>query len=161
TGSAGGFFAASLSLSEGDQLVMVAVTDSAGQSAQSSRAVSIDRTAPTLSLTRPGANPATVDEAPLLIQGTGSDLHLASLTVAGNPVQVLAGGFSQSVALPNGTSSVLIEAVDLAGNRTTLQQEFVVNGVPPSVTVLDPADGSTASSAAITVRAKATAASAV
>jgi RHS repeat-associated protein len=153
TGSSGGFFAASLALSEGDQLITVAVTDSGGQSAQSQRAVSVDRTAPLLSLTRPTANPATVSESPFLIQGTVSDLHLAEVRVGGSPVSVLAGSFSGSVALPTGSSTVVIEAVDLAGNRTSIQQQFTVNGVLPSVSILSPSDGSEAPSAVITVRA--------
>src|SRR5215470_17145659 len=119
----------------------------------SPRAVSIDRTAPLLSLTRPTTNPATVNESPFLIQGTVSDVHLAEVRVGGSPVSVLAGSFSGSVALPTGSSTVLIEAVDLAGNRSSISQQFTVNGVPPSVSILSPSDGSEAPSAVITVRA--------
>jgi large repetitive protein len=152
--AAAGSFAASLTLPEGDTVLAFQLTDARGQTVSDTRAISVDRTPPLITLTRPTSNPAAVTESPYLLQGTASDSHLAEVRVNGVPVPTLAGGFSSSVTLPSGETSVLIEAVDLAGNRSSLTQVFSVSGIPPSVTILSPADGSESPTAVASVRAR-------
>jgi RHS repeat-associated protein len=154
-------FSATLSPSEGDLDVAATVTDGTGATATAHAPVHIDRTPPLLTVTRPATNPAVVSESPYLLQGTASDVNLSAVTVGGNPVQVIAGAFQAAVPLAQGETDVVITASDLAGNQTSFTQHFSVSSLPPLITVLDPADGSEAATAVITVRVRVTATSAV
>jgi hypothetical protein len=117
------YFSIALTLVEGDQVVRIAATDASGRSASAQRSVSVDRTPPYLAITRPAANPAEASESPDLIPGTAGDIHLTSVTVAGQDAVVLGGQFSASVALQSGDNAIAVVARDLAGNtsQTTLQ----------------------------------------
>ncbi|HZI12096.1 MAG TPA: Ig-like domain-containing protein, partial [Myxococcus sp.] len=149
-------FSASLALLEGPRTVSVAVRDALGRTATAQRSVVVDRTAPFIEITRPVANPAQVTESPYLLQGTVGDANLASVTVRGEPVAVVAGSFSVPVALSAGDNAIAVDAVDLAGNRRSVVQHLVIESVPPAVTILQPLDGTEAESAIIEVRAQVT-----
>ncbi|MHB8878506.1 MAG: Ig-like domain-containing protein, partial [Myxococcaceae bacterium] len=148
---AGSTFAASLALPEGAQSVEVEVTDALNRTASASLSVTVDRTPPVLTITRPGSNPAAVAESPFRLEGTAGDVHLAGVTIDGSPVVVLAGGFSAAVPLQAGNNSILIEARDSAGNRSSVTQVLQISGLPPVVAITSPADGSSAQDSTATV----------
>jgi len=91
-------------------------------------------------------------ESPFEIRGVVGDPHLDRVLV-GDQVATVAGGmFSASVPLQPGSNSIVVDAIDLAGNHQSIVQEIVASNVAPSVTILEPAPGSEATSAVITVR---------
>ena len=147
-------FSQSLTLPEGEHLLNIVVTDADGRSASTTRSVTVDRTAPSLVVTRPAASPVTVSESPYLIQGTVGDTHLAGVTVQGMPVTVLGGSFSTPVQLTMGQTVVSVVASDRAGNQTRREVVLNVENAPPLVTVLEPASGSEASASTVQVRAR-------
>ncbi len=147
-------FSQSLSLPEGEHTLNLVVTDAEGRSASTSRTVTVDRTAPSLVVTRPAASPITVSESPYLIQGTVGDTHLAGVTVQDMPVSVVGGSFSASVPLARGQTVVSVVASDRAGNQTRRELVLNVENAPPLITVLEPASGSEAASATVRVRAR-------
>lgn len=147
-------FSQSLTLPEGEHALDLVVTDAEGRSASSSRRVTVDRTLPTLEITRPAASPVTVSESPYLVQGTVGDTHLAGVTVQGVPVTVLGGTFSTPVALAMGQTLVSVVASDQAGNQRRRDLVLNVENAPPLVTVLEPASGSEASTSTVRVRAR-------
>lgn len=147
-------FSQSLSLPEGEHTLNLVVTDADGRTASTSRTVTVDRTAPSLVVTRPAASPVTVSESPYLIQGTVGDTHLAGVTVQDVPVSVVGGSFSASVPLSRGQTVVSVVASDRAGNQERRELVLNVENAPPLITVLEPASGSEAASATVRVRAR-------
>ncbi len=147
-------FTYAAALPEGRHRFEVEVVDALGRSARASRTVDIDRTPPTLTLLRPLANPATATQTPLLIEGLAGDLNLSRVEVAGTPVPVLAGRFTTAVPLVAGTQTIRIIAYDAALNTSTVDLVVEVSGLPPSVAILEPLDGSEAPSSTVTVVAQ-------
>ncbi|QDF05351.1 RHS repeat-associated core domain-containing protein [Myxococcus xanthus] len=147
-------FSQSLSLPEGEHTLNLVVTDAEGRSASTSRTVTVDRTVPSLVVTRPAASPITVSESPYLIQGTVGDTHLAGVMVQDVPVSVVGGSFSASVPLSRGQTVVSVVASDRAGNQERRELVLNVENAPPLITVLEPTSGSEAASATVRVRAR-------
>ncbi|MBL8918245.1 MAG: Ig-like domain-containing protein, partial [Myxococcaceae bacterium] len=153
-----GEYSGQVAAPEGDFLVSVSVTDSAGATAQAQRTISVDRTAPTITLVRPASNPATATSALVTIEGTAADLHLAEVRVDGLAVATLAGRFVTDVTLSTGRTSIVVEAADQVGNRSFFTQRFDASGLPPTVTILAPADGANVDEPVVHVRARVNAA---
>ncbi|WP_167509051.1 Ig-like domain-containing protein, partial [Corallococcus sicarius] len=145
-------FSVSVALLEGPQTLTLVVKDALGRVASAVRDVSVDRTAPSLVLTQPTTNPATVTQSPFLLKGTAGDAHLARVTVGGVAATVVAGSFAVPVTLQAGSNTLVVVAEDLAGNVRVRNQVLNIISVPPQVTVLAPADGTEAATDEIDVR---------
>jgi len=154
-------FATTLALPDGDHTLAVAVSDRGGRTASASRSIAVDSTAPTLDITRPASSPAQVTESPYRLQGTVGDPHLATVTVQGNPVTVVGGAFAASVPLTVGNNDVTIAAEDVLGHATVRTVRLTVTRLAPSVTILEPIDGSSVRSPVVHVRARVAAGSAL
>ncbi|HEX8698661.1 MAG TPA: hypothetical protein VF815_07485, partial [Myxococcaceae bacterium] len=141
---AGRQFSAAMALPEGSTVLHVRAVDALGRVAEARRQVRVDQTPPFLEVTRPEQPETAVSESPYLVEGLAGDAYLGGVTVNGSPVLVLAGRFSASVPLVAGANTVQIEAVDLAGNRAQATRTLTVEGLPPQLTVLEPAEGSEA-----------------
>jgi RHS repeat-associated protein len=137
-------FSAALALPEGSTVLHVRAVDALGRVTEARRQVRVDQTPPFLEVTRPEQPETTVSESPYLVEGMAGDAYLGGVTVNGSPVLVLAGRFSASVPLVAGANTVEVEAVDLAGNRSRATRILTVEGLPPRLTVLEPAQGSEA-----------------
>ena len=137
-------FSATLVLPEGSTLLHVRAVDALGRVADTRRRVRVDQTPPFLEVTRPEQPVTEVSESPYRVEGIVGDAYLGGVTVNAVPVLVLAGHFSASVPLVAGDTSVEVEAVDLAGNRSRVVRTLRVDGLPPRLTVLEPAEGSEA-----------------
>ncbi len=156
------YYSAALAIAEGDHAMQVVVTDARGRTASVQRTMSVDRTAPYLTVNQPSSNPAVVTSSPYRLEGTVGDAHLSSVTVNGNPAVVLAGMYGATVSLSPGNNDFFIEATDLAGNRTSLTQRLTINGgTPPTVQIVEPMDGATVASRVVTVRVSVTAFAAI
>ncbi len=152
-------FSASLALAEGTHVLHLAVTDAKGRQSSVDRTIYVDRTEPFLAITRPGTNPAQVNESPYRLEGQVGDANLADVTVNGYPVAVIAGQFSTLVSVHAGDNDVVVEARDLAGNLRHLVQRLSVSSVPPDVVILDPLDGTESKDPIVTVQVRVTATS--
>jgi len=137
-------FSASLALPEGSSVLRVRAVDALGRASEVRRQVRVDQTPPFLEVTRPELPTTTVTESPYLVEGLAGDAYLGGVTVNGEPALVLAGRFSATVPLVPGDNSVVVEAVDLAGNRARVTRTLRVDGMPPRLRVLEPAEGSEA-----------------
>jgi RHS repeat-associated protein len=149
------YFGAALDLAEGDQVIVVEAKDAAGNGGAAQRTVSVDTTPPYLSVTRPAAATSQVTESPYLVEGDVGDVHLASVTVNGQLASLLAGHFSAAVPLAAGANDVTVVARDLAGNEASKVVRLEVSALPPTVVVLEPADGREAAAASVRVRVSA------
>jgi hypothetical protein len=84
--------------------------------ATTSITVRLDRTPPLVSITSPTVG-TPVSPGPLTVRGIAADaMSEASATCNGQPAAEVEAGFSCEVLVPAGPSSIVVEAVDQAGN---------------------------------------------
>ena len=126
-----------LVVSEGaDQIINGQAFDVAGNSATASHTVSIDKTAPSLSITSPLVG-AVFTEATMTVDGLVSDAG-ATPSVTVNGVSVVLnqdGSFSQPFTLSEGMNDIVVIASDVAGNITENHLQVTLNSnVVPQIT---------------------------
>jgi len=115
-------------LSEGVNTVEVTVYDTAGNYTTKSFKVISDTKPPVIDVTLP----ETVSSQELTVKGTVVDLvtGVQSVTVNDNPVILtLEGNFETKLALSPGANTVIIEATDNVGNKST--KSFTVSYIQP------------------------------
>src|SRR5262249_27126135 len=112
------------------------VTDRAGNSATAHASVSLDRTAPAVTITSP-ANGVTVAANPLSVSGSVSDLlsGVGSVSCSGVPALVAGSSFSCSVPLGPGDNTITVVARDLAANSGSAQVGVNLLPAPIAVTI--------------------------
>jgi hypothetical protein len=133
-------------LLEGANVIAVNATDTAGNTGGTSVVVIRDTTPPSVTVTAPpagavlGESPATLEAAvsdatSTLVSFTGSDL-VFSLPPGG-------GSITGSVALVEGENSIVIRAVDAAGNATEVTHVVILDLTAPLVSIDSPAGNAT------------------
>jgi uncharacterized repeat protein (TIGR03803 family) len=141
--------------------LFLTATDSLGNTSDTLvQTVVSDTIPPVITLTHP-ANGASLNASVFEVDGTVVDANPPStITVNGQTVPLLANGvFGCNVTLPVGPASqnIVVIAVDLAGNQTTLTSPVTIasatNNNPPSIVILSPASYATVPTANITVTA--------
>lgn len=107
---------------EGLLTVSATGTDLASNSStDQTKHITIDHTAPIITVTTPSSNPATVSEASLTVRGTASDnVTLLSLTSSDRHTLTGTSLWEQPLTLTSGENTVTYTATDAAGNSTTL-----------------------------------------
>lgn len=138
----GGELRLTVPLEEGGNLLAVVATDRFGRQARAFATVTLDTHPPTLVLAapRPGqiTNGATVGVA-----GEASDENgVAGVEVNGASVSLSGGAFALDVLVGEGTSTLVVRAVDPVGNAKVESVE-VSRFTLPEVTITSPADLST------------------
>ncbi|HKZ86624.1 MAG TPA: Ig-like domain-containing protein [Anaerolineae bacterium] len=101
----------------------------------------VDRVAPVISLASPLAGSA-VNTTTITVSGAASDgLGVASIIIdtGAGTTTVPGGSFAQPITLPEGTHTITVTAVDLAGNTATATRTFTVDLAAPQYTVFLPA----------------------
>ncbi|MEM6793799.1 MAG: Ig-like domain-containing protein, partial [Acidobacteriota bacterium] len=132
---AGGAFSYAFDLEEGPQTVQLVADGPGGQTAIL-HALTVDTLAPALVLTSPTST--VVSGTPLLVSGTVSEPHLASITVGGVPALENAGAWSAEIAgLTEGSQTLEVRAADTLGNASVLQVPVFLDSAPPQITVLE------------------------
>jgi hypothetical protein len=113
----GGNFSHTVSLDDGDHTVTVTATDAAGNVGNKEITVTIDTTAPVVTITNPleGAKYST---SSVTIQGTVNDPDIAQVDVNGQSVAVSNGTFSVTLTLTEGSNLVSVTATDAANNSS-------------------------------------------
>jgi hypothetical protein len=111
-----GSFSTSITLAAGENTITVVATDDAGNEATAEMTVTLDATAPVVTVNSPADNLAT-DVSAVTVSGTVDD---SAATVLVNGIQVhpnAQGGWSVSVGLSEGSNTITVSAVDAAGNQ--------------------------------------------
>ena len=134
-----GSFSETLSLSEGENTIVLSATDAFENEAQTSATtiVTLDTDAPTVTLSAP----ATSNDATVSVSGSvtdASDITTAQLEVNGfSETLTLAsdGSFNTDVALSEGSNSLVVSATDEYGNTGTESTETVVDTTAPDVSL--------------------------
>jgi len=103
--------------------------------------VYLDTVPPVLTVTQPDEGLITNRDA-VTVAGTVRDDHLDTVTVQGEPVQVIETSFSTRVLLTeeDGPNVIVVVAVDKAGNRSEITRTVVKDTTPPAISEMAPAE---------------------
>lgn len=118
------------------QLVNGVARDRAGNTAEASVTINIDKTPPQLAITSPSPG-AVVDKPSLTVTGTVSDAlsGIASVTCNGTAASLSAETFTCSLTLVPGSNTITVSATDVAGNPSTAAIEVTfaqaLDEIPP------------------------------
>lgn len=147
-----GSFSHALLLKAGDNLIQTVVTDLGGNQTTDSRTIRLDQTAPELAITSPADNSKTA-LADLLLTGTINETATVSIKLADaeQPVSLNDTGFSAQLILKPGINTIIITAIDLAGNSSSLKRTVIYDDQKPSLAVTVPAQDIRTNKADLTI----------
>ncbi|MEE8575039.1 MAG: Ig-like domain-containing protein, partial [Thermodesulfobacteriota bacterium] len=148
--SAGVFTATGIGLTEGSNTITATATDGLGNSSSATISVSLDSTAPVISITSPTDGSITTDSS-VTVSGTVDD-NSASITVNGVTATVSAGTFTATgVTLAEGANTITATATDGAGNSSSSSISITLDTSAPAISITSPTGGSTTTASSITV----------
>ncbi len=155
--SSDGTFTYDITITSGQTMVDVIATDLAGNTAEITRTIVMDDTAPGLTVVLP----LTVSSSDTVISGivTGLDSEVGpvSVTINGVPVTVNSDGtFALAVTLLEGPNDFTIVVTDAAGNSYTLQKSITLDSTAPTLSATVP---STSASSSLSISGSTTGAS--
>ncbi len=134
-----GNFSTLVHLSTGENLVLVKAVDPAGNVYTATLTIMVATEPPWIHLEAPEQG-ARYDHRAVRVLGTVQEG--STLTINGKPITLKQGLIDELVALPEGASTITVEAMDPAGNLNTVTRTVIVDTVPPVLT-LDPAPATT------------------
>ncbi len=136
-----GSFSGPVALTEGTNILSVTATDAAGNTTTQVRQVTLDTHPPVLAVSAP-ANGLITNQPTVSVSGSETDATAVTVTVNGTPLAVGPDGhFSGSVALTEGSNTLITVATDAAGNATTDTRTVTLDTHPPVLAVTAPTDG--------------------
>mgnify|MGYP001050745809 CR=1 FL=1 len=139
---ADGAFSIALFLAEGANTLTAEAVDSAGNSAAAPVQVNVDTTPPFIDVLSPQNNDL-LTTASITISGRAVDTNLAAVTLAGQGAAISGENFTFSnINLSEGYNSLLIEATDMAGNRSSYTLTVTLDSTAPEITQITPAQDS-------------------
>lgn len=134
-----GLFTRSLQLPEGAVEIRITASDLAGNLSTVVRHITIDRTAPKITLDQPLLSPTS--RMKLHLSGLVDDPK-ATLRLNGQPVTLdSAGRFTWDLPLQEGLNAVSFRATDLAGNEGVLEGSVQRDTTAPLITLSSPMEG--------------------
>lgn len=136
----GNAFAATVLLEEGFNDILVVATDGIGNQRSAGVGVTLDTVPPQLALTTPGEGQLVNGNSVRVAGEAADDSGVGRVTVDDTEVPLVDGSFATDVELPEeGPRTIVVAAVDLAGNSTEVHRE-VVRFSLPEVAITSPAD---------------------
>ena len=132
---------------DGDHEIIAYANDTAGNIGSYRIVVTVDNTAPQVSISQPANN--SVVNGTVVIQLSSSDVHpdTAWLVIDGTQVQSWSGDgiFTYSwdtTSKPDGLHEIMAYANDTLGNQANYRIVVTVDNTPPSVSISEPANNS-------------------
>lgn len=149
-----GTFSVSVTLVDGTNSIITIATDNANNTATDTRTITLDRTAPALTITLPADNSVT-GKTFAEISGSVDDPN-ATVTAKVNSdtatTAVMSGtNFIATLHLTSGLNTVYITATDLAGNITNAKRSITSDTTVPTLAITNPAQDSTTTQNSITI----------
>jgi nitrogen fixation protein FixH len=135
-----GSFSHAITLSEGEQTIVVVARDAAGNSISLERVVTIDLTAPVITITEPfdGEN---LGSDIVTVSGSIDDSAIESVDINGTLISVTNGSFTGPVTLSDGAQTITVTASDEAGNEGSSSIDVTIDTAAPVVTIVSPVEG--------------------
>ena len=146
----GNSFTATLPLAEGQNDLLIAATDVAGNRTEVARRVFRDTIAPLITLEQPAPEHATQNQE-ILVTGNYSDASQTSITVNGINAIINGTGFTATVPLNDGPNTLVVIATDAAGNQTESSSLVTRDNAAAVLDLVQPANGLITNSTSITV----------
>ncbi|KAF0219270.1 MAG: polymorphic outer membrane [Geobacteraceae bacterium] len=138
----GGDFTVTANLIPGINTIDISATDSVGNKSTQKLTVTLDTTAPELTVSAPLDGTATKNPT-LNIAGKVTDDSDVSFTINDSPVPLKADGtFSHALSLNSGANVITTVATDLAGNRTSDKRTVTLDQTGPGLEITTPTDNS-------------------
>ena len=135
-----GTFTAPLALLEGENVLLVAATDRAGNVSNATLRLHLDTRAPALTINAPAAD-ACLDATTLQVSGVANDPRLDSVTVNGVAATLDASGsFTASVPVAEGKQLITVEARDRAGHAASASRTVVIDRTDPVIEIRENGD---------------------
>lgn len=134
--STGHFEAGSLKLTEGENKIFAKIKTKENSGPSSSiQKVIFDKTPPKLEITGPSENTEITDSSQKWLNIVGKTEGGAIVTINEHQAILdLEGGFQYQYLLTTGENRLVIQAVDEAGNETTIERTVKFSPLPPSPT---------------------------
>jgi uncharacterized repeat protein (TIGR02543 family) len=148
-----GSFSTSVTLVPGANSITIIATDTLGNSSTDTRSITLDQTAPTLTVTTPADNSKTAQQL-ATITGTISETSTVTIKLnSGTPQNAVITGnsYSADLTLTSGLNSITITATDLAGNTSSSVRSVTYDDTKPSLAITTPNQDSTVNQTALTV----------
>ncbi|HYA10849.1 MAG TPA: Ig-like domain-containing protein [Thermoplasmata archaeon] len=140
-----GSFEAAYTLADGTHTFVVVAKNAAGDTTSVSTTVTVDTTAPAISITSPTTGAVTNNS---VAEVTGTTEAGASVSVNGVVATVSpTGSFSVAIPLAEGANTITATARDAAGNSASTSVSVTLDTFPPPLTISSPAAGPTNHSA--------------
>ncbi|WP_129582679.1 OmpL47-type beta-barrel domain-containing protein, partial [Methanolobus psychrotolerans] len=132
----GNNYSATIDLTEGANTITVVAADSAGNSgSNSSTSIVLDTVVPVV-LVDPVTTPTNVSSQ--TINGSVVDVNLASVTVNGVSASLDGNNYSATIDLTEGANTIIVVAVDSAGNSGSNSSTSIVLDTVVPVVLVDP-----------------------
>ncbi|MDD5348553.1 MAG: hypothetical protein PHT59_08065, partial [Candidatus Omnitrophica bacterium] len=141
-------------LAEGGHQATLTVSDKAHNTASASWRFTTDTVAPVAKITS-HQNNQYLNTPQVTVSGTIDDPS-AALTVNGRQVQNAGGAFSLDLGLTEGSNSILVEALDQAGNRGSAAVSVIVDTVKPVLSVSTLSDNASTNQQILNIAGSAT-----
>ncbi len=125
-----GFIFSLVNIPQGFYHIFVNVTDVSGNMHSEQVNVTIDRTVPTLTITKPAGLYSQTKTFNL----NGTTEIGAKVTVNGTNVTNVNGTFGSQLTLPDGEHNIIVTSTDAAGNKAVVTKKVIVDTVPPTLT---------------------------
>jgi hypothetical protein len=119
---------------DGELTILIEATDRAGNHAVMEFVVTVDTKPPQVTIETPNIEEVT-SVSTVTFSGLASDNYHISLTVKGWPVEVIDGRWTITLDLDEGWQHIDIIAKDLAGNSHYSTLTFLLDSLPPEVTI--------------------------
>jgi len=148
-----GTFSQAVTLQPGKNTITVIATDNAGTTTTDSRTITLDTTAPVITITAPADN-GTLAAASVTVTGTVDKSATVQATVNDGSAQSAAMDgttFSVTLNLAEGTNTITISATDLAGNSASVKRTITSDTTKPTLAITDPAQDITTSEPTLTI----------
>ncbi len=123
-----GIYTTDVALVEGENTILVAASDEAGNTTTVSKVIVLDTKAPALELLAP----TLTNETTISVTGTVEDG--CTVVVGGQLVTVTNGTFNAAVRLDPGANAVTATATDSAGNSTSVTKPVTLDADKPQIT---------------------------
>ncbi|MGE5893986.1 MAG: Ig-like domain-containing protein, partial [bacterium] len=138
----GGAFSIIVDLLEGGNTLTVKATDSAGNTAEASRSLTLDTIPPVVHILAPAPN-VYINKNSADVSGTVTDATPVTLTINGINVLALTGdSFTlSSLSLSEGANIIRAVATDAAGNTGSDEIMVISDTIAPVVTIDHPTNG--------------------
>ena len=150
---ANGVFSSALILRAGSNMVTVVATDILGNVTTVARSITLDATAPVLTVSAPADNTKTA-QSTATVSGTVNETSTVTVAVNGGTPQAAAvdgGSYSATVNLAVGLNSISLVATDLAGNATTVVRTITYLNSAPSLAIASPSQDVTIAQNILTI----------